>query len=100
MLQFLLLPYPRELLLMVGLQLSPFQAASGLTGSFSLCYDKEKKSPTPVSAKEVDRMSHTLLKILPLWAGLWQILNGVILIGVLALIVLGCIALWKYIRRT
>lgn len=33
-------------------------------------------------------------------AGLWQILNGVILIGVLALIVLGCIALWKYIRRT
>ena len=45
-------------------------------------------------------MSHTLLKILPLWAGLWQILNGVILIGVLALIVLGCIALWKYIRRT
>ena len=44
-------------------------------------------------------MSHTLLKILPLWAGLWQILNGVILIGVLALIVLGCIALWKYIRR-
>ena len=74
--------------------------AFGLTGSFSLCYDKEKKSPTPVSAKEVDRMSHTLLKILPLWAGLWQILNGVILIGVLALIVLGCIALWKYIRRT
>ena len=45
-------------------------------------------------------MSHTLLKILPLWAGLWQILKGVILIGVLALIVLGCIALWKYIRRT
>ena len=45
-------------------------------------------------------MSHTLLKILPIWAGLWQILNGVILIGVLALIVLGCIALWKYIRRT
>ena len=45
-------------------------------------------------------MSHTLLKILPFWAGLWQILNGVILIGVLALIVLGCIALWKYIRRT
>lgn len=45
-------------------------------------------------------MSHTLLKILPLWAGLWQILNCVILIGVLALIVLGCIALWKYIRRT
>lgn len=45
-------------------------------------------------------MSHTLLKILALWAGLWQILNGVILIGVLALIVLGCIALWKYIRRT
>ena len=45
-------------------------------------------------------MSHTLLKILPLWAGLWQILTGVILIGVLALIVLGCIALWKYIRRT
>ena len=72
----------------------------GLTGSFSLCYDKEKKFPTPVSAKEVDRMSHTLLKILPLWAGLWQMLNGVILIGVLALIVLGCIALWKYIRRT
>ena len=31
-------------------------------------------------------MSHTLLKILPLWAGLWQMLNGVILIGVLALI--------------
>lgn len=45
-------------------------------------------------------MSHTLLKILPLWAGLWQMFNGVILIGVLALIVLGCIALWKYIRRT
>ena len=45
-------------------------------------------------------MSHTLLKILPLRAGLWQILNGVILIGVLALIVLGCIALWKYIRHT
>ena len=45
-------------------------------------------------------MSHTLLKILPLWAGLWHILNGVILIGVLVMIVLGCIALWKYIRRT
>ena len=45
-------------------------------------------------------MSQTLLKRLPLWAGLWQILTGVILIGVLALIVLGCIALWKYIRRT
>ena len=45
-------------------------------------------------------MSHTLLKILPLWAGLWQMLNAVILIGVLVMIVLGCIALWKYIRRT
>ena len=33
-------------------------------------------------------------------AGLWQILNLAILIGALALIVLGCIALWKYIRRT
>ena len=71
-----------------------------MTGSFPLCYDKEKKSPTPVSAKEVDRMSHTLLKILPLWAGLWQMFNLALLIGVLALIVLGCIALWKYIRRT
>ena len=46
------------------------------------------------------RQNVPLLKILPLWAGLWQMLNGVILIDVLALIVLGCIALWKYIRRT
>ena len=33
-------------------------------------------------------------------AGLWQMFNLALLIGVLALIVLGCIALWKYIRRT
>lgn len=33
-------------------------------------------------------------------AGLWQMFNLAFLIGVLALIVLGCIALWKYIRRT
>lgn len=33
-------------------------------------------------------------------AGLWQMFNLTLLIGVLALIVLGCIALWKYIRRT
>ena len=45
-------------------------------------------------------MFHTLLKILPLWAGLWQMLNGVILIGVLVLIVLLCMALWKYIKRS
>ena len=33
-------------------------------------------------------------------AGLWQMFNLALLIGVLALIALGCIALWKYIRRT
>lgn len=70
---------------------------SGLTGSFSLYYDKEIPAP-PI--RKGGRQNVPLLKILPLWAGLWQMLNGVILIDVLALIVLGCIALWKYIRRT
>ena len=42
---------------------------------------------------------HVLHGRLPLWTGLWQLLNAAILIGVLVLIVLLCMALWKYIRR-
>lgn len=66
--------------------LSGTDGAFGLTGSFSLCYDKEKSSEWMHPEGGM-----TMLHL----AGLWQIL-----IGVLALIVLGCIALWKYIRRT
>ena len=65
--------------------------AFGLTGSFSLCYDKEKSSEWMHPEGGM-----TMLHL----AGLWQMFNLALLIGVLALIVLGCIALWKYIRRT
>ena len=64
---------------------------SGLTGSFPLCYDKEKSSEWMPPEGGM-----TMLHL----AGLWQMFNLALLIGVLALIVLGCIALWKYIRRT
>ena len=64
---------------------------SGLTGSFSLCYDKEKSSEWMPPEGGM-----TMLHL----AGLWQMFNLALLIGVLVMIVLGCIALWKYIRRT
>ena len=62
-----------------------------MTDSFSLCYDKEKSSEWMHPEGGM-----TMLHL----AGLWQMFNLALLIGVLALIVLGCIALWKYIRRT